>query len=261
MGPNVWNLWFLVPVAEEILTSRMIISRYCISPDRKTLVARAGSMFALSTLFFILPSTTCGGQSNTETASASAVVDWYHPPPEKYRGVEAEISIPTELIGGVYPYRMEEATALLGNAEIIEISKEQANHLSFVGDPRVVVQGLLKERRKKLDFLFKHPPHSRERYTPDTWEQILVTRQRVIAGVERDIKNYEEWQKGLKPYLIKAVSLGGGTVPFFGGIVSDTLFISHVGVGQGPLPMKRMPVVAYLPGKPQHIYHVLSGMR
>lgn len=216
-------------------------------------------MFLASIPLFIAPLFTSSGQS-VGAKPTSTVVNWYHPAPEKYRGVEAEISIPTELIGGVYPYRVEEATALLENVEIVEITEQQANRLSFLGDPRVVVQALLEERRKKVTFLVKHPPHSREKYTTDTWEEILASRQRVIAAVERDIKKYETWQKALKPYLVKAVSFGGATVPFSGGIVSDNLFVSHIGLGSEPLPIKRMPVVAYLPKRPVHVYHVLTMM-
>ncbi len=238
-----------------------MITRSPISTRRGILLGLStGSVFALSTLLLTSPLISSCGQLNAEAPSASSV-DWYKPPPEEYRKVDAEISIPTELVGGVYPYRMEEAISLLGDAEIIEITKEQASHLSFVGDSVVVVRALLEKRTKKLTFLLEHPPHSREKYNKEAWEQILATNQRVIAGVEKDIKNYEEWQKGLKPYLIKAVCFGGATAPFFGGMVSDNLFISHIGLGSQLLPMQRMPVVAYLPEKPKHIYHVPTMMQ
>ena len=49
--------------------------------------------------------------------------------------------------------------------------------------------------------------------------------------------------------------------PFFGGMVSDKLFLTYVGIGDRLPPMNRMPVVAYLPKKPKHIYHAVTMMQ
>ena len=102
----------------------MIKSRYNIDLDFKILVAMRGIIWALGILVFILVPAACNGQSSTRITPLSTV-DWYRPPPATYRGVEAEISIPTELIAGVYPNRGLEAAALLGNANIIEITEEK----------------------------------------------------------------------------------------------------------------------------------------
>lgn len=229
-------------------------------PAQQSRWGRTSYMRSFSRLALVSSLVLCGAQTGTPALEAFTGVDWYNPPPKHFEGAEAELSIPTELIGGVYPYRINEAIALLRNANIIEITSEQAKQLSFVGDPGRVLQILLHERRTKLDFLLARPP-KRDRYPREVWSSVEATAQSNLRDLEKEIVEYERWQGSLKPYLIKAVSLGGTTAPFSAGIVRNNLFVSHIALGDHPLPMRRMPVVAYLPRKPETVYHVLSRMR
>lgn len=187
-------------------------------------------------------------------------MDWYNPLPQKYRSVRAEILIPTELLVGVYPSRISEATALLGDSDITEITDGQAKQISSIDDPEKALELLLEKRLTKLRFSRAYPPTKRT-LSDDAWEQIQKSESRITATLEKDIRMYGQWKGRLRPYLIKGVSLNGGTAPFFGGMVSETLFLTYVGIGDRLVPMNRMPVVAYLPKKPKRVYHDATMMQ
>lgn len=224
-------------------------------------VRRTSRSGLLRTMLFTLLIALCGGQATTPALSASPGIDWYNPPPQEYSGVAAEILMPTELISGVYPDRIEEATAILGRAIIMEITRGQATYLASVGDPAVVIAKQLEDAKTKMQVFIERHRRGHQDKPKEVREQLDDSDQQVIEKLKREIAGYEQWKADVKPYLIKAVSLGGGSGPFFGALVGDKLFVSHVAVGRGLVEMKRMPVVAYLPKKPQHIYHVLSGMQ
>ena len=76
---------------------------------------------------------------------------------------------------------------------------------------------------------------------------------------EDDIATLRAWEHRLKPYLLKAVALDDRS-RFDGIYYSEDLMIYH-GVGQHPLSMMRMPVVAFLPRKPHRVYNDVGLMR
>lgn len=227
---------------------------------KSAMVARGISQLVAGILFWLIISGACvfGGEQNKSVAN---VVDWYRPLPEQFRGLETEISIPTELIRGVHPKHITEAIKLLRDAEVVEIAPSDAKYFSSVGDPKAVITVLLRQKRQKLHFFSERMPDSREKYASTTRNQLLASDQRIIAGLKKEINNYEGWQQSLVPYLIRAVSLGDTAAPFFAGMMSDNLFISHLGLGSRMSPMQRMPVVAYLPKKPRHVYHSATMMQ
>lgn len=224
---------------------------------RRTTTSR--SVFALSTLLLLSPLVLSGGQPSEAETALAPTGDWYNPPPKEYRGVAAELLIPTELICAVYAYRMEEATAILGSATMIEITKERATYLAAVGDPGTTIPKELNEAKEQLQYFVERRRRGHHNRPKKIREQLDVSDERIIEELKREITGYEQWGKDAKPYLIKAV-VGGGSGIYFGATVADKLFLTHVAVGQGPLEIKRMPVVAYLPKRPQYVYHVLSGM-
>jgi hypothetical protein len=201
----------------------------------------------------------CHGKEKLEVGSShrlwTSTVDWYKPPPNDFPDFRYGTGIPFELIKGVDPRRIDEAIALLGDADILQLTEEQAAQLSFARDPDAVLRSLMKQRVDKLRFSLEHPIDVKK-----SSKQTVAIHQIAADELKSDIKKFREWEHRLKPYLIKAVTLGG-TTPFGARLVSEDLLVVQIGVGQHPVPMKRMPVVAFLPMKPRRIYNDIEMMK
>ena len=115
----------------------------------------------------------------------------------------------------------------------MELTKEQAVHYTS-DDPDSLAGSLIK---KKTDML------QSGRYMPEELNSQIAT--------------LREWEHQLKPYLIKAVALRE-TELFEGTFFSEDLLIYQGVMGHHPLPMMRMPVVAFLPEKPRHVYNAVG---
>jgi hypothetical protein len=183
----------------------------------------------------------------------TSTVDWYKAPPNDFGNRGSGIAIPTELIKGVYPHLFDNATALLGDADIVPLTQEQAHRLSFVGDPDLVLQSLIKQRMERLRFSVNHPVEA-TKFRERDLKQTPATHQAAMDQLKSDIKSLRELEHRLKPYLIKAVTLGG-TTSFSARLVSDDLLIVHLALGQHAVPMKRVPVVVFLPSRPKRVYN------
>lgn len=188
-------------------------------------------------------------------------VDWYKPAPsdEYFRNSFLKgFQIPGELFVAVPFSLRDEATVLLGDNDIIPLTKEQAKQLSAAIDPSKIVQSITTEKREKLRF-FSKP----ERLTGSRGrqrEEVKAGFQYSINHLSSEIQELERWHH-LQPYLIKAVGLETGG-SFFGwqSISEDELMIVHGALGSHPVPMERRPVVAFLPRKPRKIYTAVGMM-
>ncbi len=182
----------------------------------------------------------------------TSTVDWYKPPPDKFLNFRQDrLEIPHELVVGVPMALHDEATALLGDADFVALTDEQTKHFSAATNPDAILQSLIKQRMEKLRFFLDHPVSG---FRGRELDRQKATHQSIIDQLNSDIEQFRQWDHQLKPYLIKAVTLQGDKG--FGGrfISEDDLLIYEVALGRHPLPMRRMPVVAFLPRKPHKIY-------
>jgi hypothetical protein len=182
----------------------------------------------------------------------SSVVDWYKPVSPDFIHTKRTV-IYEDLIVPV-PHRLHrEAVALLGNAQVVELTKEQAKHFGFRADPDSVLLSVIRHNTERLR-LFQTPTaeSKQNREAEGFW----------VARYGTQIKQYQKWMGRLKPYLIKAVTLA--SIPdversgFSGELNQQDLEIVHSAAGHQALPMKKMPIVVYLPFKPRQVYTSLS---
>ena len=187
----------------------------------------------------------------------SSTVDWWKPPPRIFQSNEC-ITIPRELVRGVAASVFDDAVALLRNKDAVELTREEARRLAPNRDPNQLIEVLIEQKKKDLRFLSEHPAESFPGPKAEL-KEAKASEQRRTKKLNSEIKQFEQWKHLLKPYLIKAVTLQGieGFVADFCG---DDLLVEQMSLGGAPLPMKRMPVVAFLPKKPQRIYTSVSMM-
>jgi hypothetical protein len=190
----------------------------------------------------------------------TSIVDWYKPPPKSFdsgRGTR----LPYQLFAAVPKPRLEEATLLLGDSNIIALTKEQVARLSSTADPDAVLHTRIEEAKEKLLFFQENPVNEKlmTRYGNREVEEQKRRDQRIIKDLEREIKQLRQWEHQLKPYLIKAVALQAGG-HFAGVFVSGDLVVSFGAMGSHAVPMERRPVVAFLPKKPRKIYTAVGMM-
>lgn len=174
----------------------------------------------------------------------TTAVDWHKPPPGDLKMSSTSPVVPTELITGVLKPKREEATTLLGQADIISINATQTRDLAGLRDPDTILGSLITKKKDRLHFFQSHPaPAFAEKQHRD-----------VIENLRREIAQYRAWRHRLKPYLIKAVALNLEGRGFNGTLVGKTLFVDQITPIHGKVPMKRMPVVGFLPLHPNKIY-------
>lgn len=229
---------------------------------------------ALRICYFSLPlwfcdnaagQTSTGGFRPTTGDPFSSTVDWYKPlPPAFVRSKRVDIY--ADLIVAV-PHRLHrEAVALLGNADAVELTKEQAKHFGFRAEADSLLRAHIQDdmerlrriQRRRAELKAGHDPHVSAREA----NQELQGRQFEVNKYTGEIKQYQAWVGRLKPYLTKAVTLASTPEVersgFWGEVNSEDLAIVHSASGNQALPMKRMPLIIYLPAKPRHVYTGLS---
>jgi hypothetical protein len=165
----------------------------------------------------------------------SSTVDWYRPSPEEFQLREDYSRLPDGLVIKVSAPFRDEATTLLDNVDILELTKEQAAH--FAGaNPERLIESAIK-----------------------TTIEGIQSKQYPAGLLKVDVATLQKWRTELKPYLIKAVALDDLN-RFDGGYYSDDLVIYQGVMGHHPKPMMRMPVIAFLPKKPTHVYTEVGMM-
>jgi len=113
---------------------------------------------------------------------------------------------------------------------------------------------LIKEKTQRLSNWLDHPVTG---FRGRELERQKMSRQQIIDGLNAEIKKFQDWEHRLKPYVVKAVTLKG-TSGFDGRYIGEDLLIYQGIRSKHPLPMTRMPVVAFLPKKPNKIYTRVS---
>jgi hypothetical protein len=89
--------------------------------------------------------------------------------------------------------------------------------------------------------------------------QIRKSHQRVIDSLRGEVVRLQQLQGKLEPYLAKGVALNERTGLFCGTLTSNlSLVLVHGCLGNQPVPMVEVPVVAFLPRPPQRVYHELA---
>jgi hypothetical protein len=192
-----------------------------------------------------------------QTPPFTSTVDWYRPPPKDFLNFgQGRVEIPSELIIAVPQPLHEEAKTSLGEAQFVPLAHDRAKELSGETNPDAILQSLIKQREKKLLFFLEHPVTG---FRGRELDRQKATRQRAIDELNSDIDQFRQWEHQLKPYLIKAVTLEGSNA-FGGRFISEDLLIYGTALGSHPVPMKRWPVIAFLPDRPHEVYTAV-GMR
>jgi hypothetical protein len=191
-------------------------------------------------------------------------VDWYKPLPDTvYTRGWATIYNDVTL---AVPERLHhEAAGLLGNADFVELTKEQAKHFGFRTEPDAVLRSLMRKSKQSLAAA-KGGRNPYESPTKHDTALYLEAKQSSIDEYTAEIKRYQKWMGRLKPYLIKSVAIQE-THDYlrvrkwredFDGILGSKDLVIYFGsprvIGDLRFKMIRMPVVAYLPVKPRHVY-------
>jgi hypothetical protein len=189
-------------------------------------------------------------------------VDWYKPPrhdPEETPSSE-RLAIPTNLIEGLPRRLHREAITLLGDADVVEITKEQAKHFSAPVEPDSVLRSLIQKNKKEIQRYQNNIAELKsgrsQHYSSAQAKMDAKIDEDLITENNVENRQYKSWMGGLKPYLIKAVAFSYDQQNFSGYLISNDLVITFGAVldGPGTLSMKRMPAVAYLPKKPQRVF-------
>ena len=183
----------------------------------------------------------------------TTTVDWYRPLPEPIkRAVVSKnaLRIPHELITGVREPLIRQASIRLGRAEFVPITVKEARHFSGLLDPESILELVCRQRTEKIQFFEENPITG---FTGAELERQINTRRLILDQLAADVRQFKQWRGTLRPYLIKAVTLGTRQ-GFEAVLVGDALIIPQVTLADHPLPMKRMPVVAFLPRAPKYTY-------
>jgi hypothetical protein len=165
----------------------------------------------------------------------SSTVDWYRPSPEEFQLREDYERLPDGLVIKIPAPRRDEATTLLDNVDILELTKEQAAHLA-TANPDELIESAIKQAIEALQS-GSYP----------------------LNYLKVDVATLQKWRNELKPYLIKAVALDDLN-RFEAGYYIDDLIVYQGVMGHHPNPMMRMPVIAFLPKKPTHVYTEVGMM-
>jgi len=191
----------------------------------------------------------------------STTVDWYSRPPKGSVGSDS-IAVPRELMQSVLEEKRAEAAKLLGDASAIPIDATQARELARLENPDVLLDGLLKNLRGGIKNLEEIARETRADFNKGTgfnideynWQQNQASNRRGLEDRKRNLAKYLAWYHQLTPYLLKAVSLDDEGLGFHGTLVGRVLYVDQITPVTRKVPMRRMPVVAFLPFKPEKIY-------
>jgi hypothetical protein len=197
-------------------------------------------------------------------------IDWYKEPPPKF-GSTGFAEVYHELIVGVPAPLHGEAIALLGRADVVEITDSQSKHFGFHGEPSSILRSVVQENTKELHRYEKRIVELRKgdpNLSPAEIKSEVKSFEQLVLQARARIKEYERWQFRMKPYLVKSVALQNLHEPrrlqepehFSGNITPKGLVIIFGTVGKQPVKIIKMPVIAYLPYKPSNVYTELSMM-
>jgi hypothetical protein len=191
----------------------------------------------------------------------TTTVDWYKPP---LNGLDSglEKRIPYRLVVSPPTVLRREATVLLGGANIVLLTREQAMRFAGEIDPDAVLRADIDKQDEKLLFFQKNPLDEAllRRFGKRAFDQMKEDQQTMIRKLRSEIAQLCDWEHELKPYLIKAVALQTGG-KFSASFHEEDLIIHFGGMGSQGVPMERCPVIAFLPIKPRHVYTTVGMTR
>jgi hypothetical protein len=121
-------------------------------------------------------------------------VDWYKPPPKGWE-FPAGVHIPSGLIIGVPPPFHDEAIALLGDADVVELTWERAEHFAPGAAPDDALQSGINQKMewdRRLAHLTDWSGWNRR-----ALKTIQTERQRSIERDNLEIKQLQEWEHRL----------------------------------------------------------------
>jgi len=194
--------------------------------------------------------------------------DWFRPPPasEQRFGLASWLQdkVPNEFVYAIRPSLREKAMKLLADREIVPLSSRDCRELSCPGDVDRKLDDLIAKDGRLLYRMFNPPPLGRipQHYTDETKRKIATEQRDTIARLQAEIAKLEGWRGRLHPLLAKAVALdeskSGPFVGFSAQLSGDALLIHHASEGDRSLPMENVPVVVFLPRKPNIVYRDAS---
>ncbi|HEY4284333.1 MAG TPA: hypothetical protein VGM62_14815 [Chthoniobacterales bacterium] len=186
---------------------------------------------------------------NSRQVLFSTRAEWYNPEPDDLKPPQHWSEIPREVIAAVMPDKHTEAAAWLGENDVISLSDTQTRSLGCPVHPDETLKGLIKDREGRVTLL-------ESSYLNDKNARIL------LRNLKQEVADYTAWRGQLRPYLIKAVSLNPQGLGFHAKFADKTLFLDQITpIGDTPVPMINMPVVAFLPVKPDKIYTSFTTVR
>lgn len=210
-------------------------------------------------------SVTAPGQLNSDSPFASTV-DWFKPVPAAF--VASKRTTLYEQLITAIPHRLHaEAVRLLGNASAVELTKQRAKYFDASSDPDRILRARIHDDVKRLNQAKQSVIKLKGRSNTDEASVrearvLLEGNQWLIGKYADEIATYRSWLGRMKPYLLKAVTLASRAdverAGFSGELSTNDVLIIHPSAGNKKLPMKRMPVVVYLPMKPQHVYTAVT---
>ena len=210
---------------------------------------------------------TFAGSDTANSDPAISKVDWYKPRPANLN-VKGYATVYNELIVAV-PARLHgEAIAALRTSDLIELTEAQARHFGFQEDPNAALRVINQRSARDIwgsQALIKEMNARKNEYSPHELQEAVQGQLALIRDKKAEINRYQAWMGRLKPYLIKAVTFQethNAYKPYqredFDGIFGADNLVIYFGsagvTGNVRFKMIRIPVVAYLPKKPQHVY-------
>jgi hypothetical protein len=194
-------------------------------------------------------------------------VDWYKPRPDNV-DTRGYATVYNDLMIAVPDRLHREAIAVLGNSDLVELRKEQAKHFGFRAEPDSVLRSLIQQSTQDIRQSQKFAANVKTRrteYSVLEFKKAVEGQQSLIKDSNAEIKRYQEWMGRLRPYLIRSVTFREshdahkvGQREDFDGIIGSGNLVIYFGssgvTSNSRFRMIRMPVVAYLPIKPRHVY-------
>jgi hypothetical protein len=217
------------------------------------------------------------GDAYCQNKPWTSTSEWYRPIPDDLsRRMSAAIlaagiftfEVPGDLIYPVRPPFRERAASLLAEKSLVALSNRQCRSISCPTNGDALLAKAIGKIQEKLDVNLKNP-FVPERLTlpisDESKKRIVDQQQRMIGIYRAEIGRLEAWRNRLHPFLVRAVVLNESRISFSpsangfsGRMFGDTFVVHHVCNGQDAVPMKNVPIVAFLERKPAQVYQSVS---
>lgn len=188
-------------------------------------------------------------QKETGTPPFTSTVEWFNPPSVK--GGSDGVAIPSGFFFAVDQSHLQKAISMLDKTECVALLDGQVSDFVTDANWQAAIASLIQLNTKKLEDF--QSPDWLKGLRGGELTRAKIRQQSRVASFSKKLKLLEDLQSSVKPYLVRAVS-----VPKrgdFGGFLSaGDLEVFFYIWGRGSYPMRKQPVVVFLPYAPRHVY-------